>query len=139
MVFVVGAAQAKTITVCSSCSVKTIKEALEQASDGDTILVKKGIYKEANIKIDKEITLIGENMPTIDGNKEGEIITIGADNVTVDGFKIINVGLSYTTDYASVRVVNSAGFRSEERRVGKECRYRWALYQLKESICVITW
>lgn len=110
MVFVVGAAQAKTITVCSSCSVKTIKEAMEQASNGDTILVKKGIYKEANIKIDKEITLIGEDMPTIDGNKEGEIITIGANNVTVDGFRIINVGLSYTTDYASVRVVNSSGF-----------------------------
>ena len=83
---------------------------MEQASNGDTILVKKGIYKEANIKIDKEITLIGEDMPTIDGNKEGEIITIGANNVTVDGFRIINVGLSYTTDYASVRVVNSSGF-----------------------------
>src|SRR5690554_721298 len=110
MVFAVFQTHAKTITVCSTCSVKTIKEALEQAVDGDTILVKKGIYKEANIKIDKEITLIGEDMPTIDGNKEGEIITIGADNVTVDGFKIINVGLSYTTDYASVRVVNSSGF-----------------------------
>lgn len=81
-----------------------------QAEEGDTVLVKKGIYKEANIKIDKGITLIGENLPTIDGEEKGEIITIGADNVTLDGFKIINVGLSYTTDYASVRVVNSSGF-----------------------------
>lgn len=101
---------AKTITVCESCSVKTIKEAVAQASDGDTIFVKKGIYKEANIKIDKEITIIGEDMPTIDGVKEGEIITIGANNVTIDGFKIINVGVSYTTDFAAVRVVNSSGF-----------------------------
>lgn len=81
-----------------------------QAADGDTVLVKKGIYKEANIKIDKSITLIGEDMPTIDGEEKGEIITIGTDNVTLDGFRIINVGVSYTTDYAAVRVVNSTGF-----------------------------
>lgn len=100
----------KTITVCATCPVKSIQEAVLQAEEGDTVLVKKGIYKEANIKIDKGITLIGENLPTIDGEEKGEIITIGADNVTLDGFKIINVGLSYTTDYASVRVVNSSGF-----------------------------
>ena len=100
----------KTITVCQTCAVQTIQEGVEQASEGDTILVKKGIYKEANIKIDKGITIIGEDLPTIDGEKKGEIITIGADNVTLDGFKIINVGVSYTTDYASVRLVNSSDF-----------------------------
>lgn len=99
-----------TITVCSTCPVKTIHEAIQQASDGDTILVKKGIYKEVNLKIDKIITLIGEDLPIIDGESKGEIITIGADNVTLDGFKIINVGVSYTTDYAAVRVVKSEGF-----------------------------
>ncbi len=110
MLFASHGALANTITVCETCPVKTIKEAISQAVDGDTILVKKGVYKEANIKIDKEISIIGENLPTIDGEKKGEIITIGANNVTLDGFKIINVGLSYTTDYASVRVVNSSGF-----------------------------
>lgn len=83
---------------------------MDQASDGDTILVKKGIYKEANIKIDKSINLIGEGLPTIDGEKKGEIITIEANNVILDGFKIINVGVSYTTDYAAVRVVKSDSF-----------------------------
>ena len=100
----------KTIIVCVSCPVKSIQEGVLQAEAGDTVLVKKGVYKEANIKINKSITLLGENLPTIDGEKKGEIITIGADNVTLDGFKIINVGLSYTTDYASVRVVNSSNY-----------------------------
>lgn len=99
-----------TITVCSTCDIKTIKDAVEQASDGDTILVKSGTYQESDLKILKSITLIGEDMPTIDGERKGEIITIGADNVTIDGFKIVNVGLSYTTDYAAVRVVKSEGF-----------------------------
>ena len=99
-----------TITVCASCPVKTIAQAIEQASEGDTILVKKGVYKEANLKINKSLSLIGEGLPTIDGETKGEIITIGANNVTLDGFKIINVGVSYTTDYAAVRVVNSTNF-----------------------------
>lgn len=110
LLFFVQNTWSNTITVCAKCEIKTIKEAVTIAEEGDTILVKPGLYKEANIKIDKGLKLIGEGMPTIDGEKKGEIITIGADNVTVDGFKIINVGLSYTTDYASVRVVKSSNF-----------------------------
>lgn len=101
---------AKTITVCGSCETKTIKEAIAKAEEGDTILVKPGVYKESNIKVDKGLSIIGEGLPTIDGQDKGEIVTIGADNVSLDGFKIINVGSSYTTDYASVRVVTSKNF-----------------------------
>lgn len=101
---------AKTITVCNSCAVKTIQEGINQASDDDTVLVKKGIYKEINIIIDKSIILLGENLPTIDGQDKGEIIKIVADNVIVDGFKIINVGTSYTSDYAAIRVIKRNGF-----------------------------
>lgn len=101
---------AKTITVCSSCPIKTIQGGIAQASEGDTVLVKKGIYNEVNIIIDKAITLLGENMPTIDGEDKGEIIKIVSNNVTVDGFKIINVGTSYTSDYAAVRVIKQDGF-----------------------------
>nr|WP_310993182.1 nitrous oxide reductase family maturation protein NosD [Aequorivita sp. S2608]MDS1298686.1 nitrous oxide reductase family maturation protein NosD [Aequorivita sp. S2608] len=108
-----------TITVCATCSVKTIQQAVNQATEGDTVLVKKGVYKEANIKINKSITLIGEDLPTIDGEEKGEIITIGADNVTLDGFKIINVGVSYTTDYAAVRVVKSQGFTIQNLELEK--------------------
>lgn len=100
----------QAITVCDTCPTKTIKEAIAQATEGDTILVKAGTYRESDIKIDKSIVLKGEGQPVIDGEKKGEIVTIGADNVTLDGFKIINVGLSYTTDYAAVRVINSEGF-----------------------------
>ncbi len=101
---------AKTINVCNSCTVKTIQEGINQAVAGDTVLVKKGIYKEINIIIDKSIVLLGENLPTIDGEEKGEIIKIVSDNVTVDGFKIINVGTSYTEDYSAVRVIKKNGF-----------------------------
>jgi len=99
-----------TITVCASCEVKTIKAGIAIASDFDTLLIKKGTYKEFNIFIDKPLTLLGENYPIIDGEDQGEIIRIVSDNVTVDGLFIVNVGTSYTTDYAAIRVVESENY-----------------------------
>ncbi|HET8736953.1 MAG TPA: nitrous oxide reductase family maturation protein NosD [Pricia sp.] len=101
---------AKTITVCSSCEVSTIKKGIALASDYDTLLIKKGIYREYNILIDKPLTLLGENYPIVDGGDQGEIIRIVSDDVTVDGLFIINVGTSYTSDHAAIRVVQSENF-----------------------------
>jgi len=100
----------KTIEICPSCKVKTIKDGISNASEYDTLLIKKGIYKEFNILVDKPLTLKGENYPVIDGEDRGEIIRIVSDNVTIDGLYIINVGTSYTTDYAAIRVVKSENF-----------------------------
>ncbi|MBC8769783.1 nitrous oxide reductase family maturation protein NosD [Arenibacter sp. BSSL-BM3] len=101
---------AGTITVCSSCEVKTIKEGIAVAADFDTLLIKKGTYREFNIQVNKPLTIIGENYPVIDGEDQGEIITIVSNNVTLDGLFIINVGTSYTSDYAAIRVVKSENF-----------------------------
>jgi nitrous oxidase accessory protein len=100
----------KTIEVCDSCEVKSIIKGVALAADYDTLLIKKGTYKEFNILIDKPLTLLGVNYPVIDGEERGEIIRIVSDNVTLDGLFIINVGTSYTTDYAAIRVVRSKNF-----------------------------
>ncbi len=101
---------AQTVEVCKTCPISTLKEGITQAKDLDTIVIKKGTYKENNIVVDKPLTIIGENYPIIDGELKGEIITITSDNVTVDGLFIINVGNSYTEDYAAIRVKNSKNF-----------------------------
>tara|TARA_R110002167_G_scaffold278424_5_gene484270 strand:- start:90 stop:1220 length:1131 start_codon:yes stop_codon:yes gene_type:complete len=80
------------------------------AADFDTLFIKKGTYKEFNIQIAKPLTLIGEAGAILDGEDKGEIITILADHVTIDSLKIINVGTSYTADYAAIRVVKSGHF-----------------------------
>lgn len=100
----------KTIEVCATCGTKSLQEAINAAEPFDTIRIKKGTYKECNIIIDKPLTILGENLPVIDGENKGEIIKIISDSVTLSGLKIINVGTSYTSDYAAVRVVNSSNF-----------------------------
>ncbi|WP_240964399.1 nitrous oxide reductase family maturation protein NosD [Flavivirga algicola] len=101
---------AQNIEICNTCAISTLKKAISTAKDFDTILIKKGTYKEYNIVVDKPLTIIGKNYPVIDGELKGEIITVTADNVTIDGLFIINVGTSYTEDYAAIRVKRSKNF-----------------------------
>ncbi|NPA17122.1 MAG: nitrous oxide reductase family maturation protein NosD, partial [Aquificae bacterium] len=61
------AVSSKTITVCPQCEINSIKKALQLAEDGDTILIKKGLYREGNILVKKSVKLIGEGYPVIDG------------------------------------------------------------------------
>lgn len=101
---------ANTITVCKSCKISEIKTAIGLASPSDTIIIKEGTYQEFNILIDKSLVIIGKNRPIIDGRLKGEIIKIVADDVTLEGLSIINVGTSYTSDHAAVRVTKSKNF-----------------------------
>lgn len=105
-----GKAMAGTVVVCPSCSFKSIKEGVANAKEYDTVLIKKGTYYEYNIYVDKPLTIKGENYPIVDGQKKGEIIKIISDHVTIDGLFIINVGVSYTTDFAAIRVTKSENF-----------------------------
>ncbi|MFD0863814.1 nitrous oxide reductase family maturation protein NosD [Sungkyunkwania multivorans] len=101
---------ASRIEVCKNCSVTTIKEGIELAKSRDTVLIRKGTYYESGLIIDKPLTLLGIDYPTIDGESKGEIIRVQADHVIIDGLFIINVGTSYTEDFAAVRVVKSKHF-----------------------------
>lgn len=71
----------------------SIQEAINAAISGDTVYVCPGVYYE-NIIINKTIELLsGEKNTTIlDGEMEGSVITITADNVTIAGFTIKNSG-----------------------------------------------
>ena len=108
--FLTSIAQAKTITVCSSCEINTIKKGISLANNGDTVLVQKGVYKENSIVVEKSIHLIGEGLPVVDGDFKDTIFRFQANNFTLSGFKIINVAQSYTRDLSAVLVVRSRYF-----------------------------
>lgn len=101
---------ARQIEVCKTCEVKTIKQALLIAADGDEILVQEGIYKEHGIAVDKSVKIIGVGLPTIDGENKETIFTVKADNFSIEGLRIINVGHSYTKDFAAILVSRSKNF-----------------------------
>lgn len=97
-------ASAKTIRVGRQHPLKSINRALQQAVAGDTVLVFPGVYREGTIIIEKGIVLKGINYPVIDGQGKFEGISVKSDNVTVEGFKVINTGVSSIEDVAGIKL-----------------------------------
>jgi len=111
--FSISFLQAKQIEVCASCEISTIKKAIETAEDGDEIFIRKGVYQENDIEVNKAITIYGEEGTIIDGTNKGSILRITSDNFVLKNLKIINVAVSYTKDFAAVKVVRCKNFTIE--------------------------
>lgn len=85
---------------------KSIKRAIEQAQPGDTIRVTKGLYKEGNIIVNKAVTLLGIDYPVVDGERKHEVFTITANNVSITGFNVVNVGVASLRDLSAIAAEN---------------------------------
>lgn len=96
----------RTIKVGRLQQYQTISAAIAKAVDRDTVIVEYGIYKEKNLIINKSLVLKGINHPLLDGEHTYEIISIKADNVTVDGFLLQHTGVSSMIDYAAIKIYN---------------------------------
>lgn len=108
--FILSASFAKQIKVCSECEIKSLQKAIDIAVDGDEIIIHSGIYKEHNIVIKKSISLKGIGNPVIDGENLETVFHISANNFSLQGFTIINVGKSFTKDFAGILVSKSSNF-----------------------------
>lgn len=83
---------------------KKIIPAIKAAKDGDSIIVDPGFYKEGNILIDKSISFIGKGKPVIDGERKFEVITITANHVLIDGFKVQHSGYATLDDPGGIKI-----------------------------------
>ncbi len=92
----------------------TIQEAINAASDGDTILVRSGIYNE-NVIVNKSVSLAGEdNSNTIvNGNPAGNAFSLVASNISISGFTI----RTSTTGYAAISIDGKAPFYSRDNNI----------------------
>lgn len=100
-VFLSGSLSAQTFIVKPNNS---IKEAILQASDYDTILVKAGVYNENLISIEKPLTIIGEDGAIVDSQEGDEIFIVQSDHVTIQNMTLKNIGVSYIKDRAAIRL-----------------------------------
>ncbi|MDO5576184.1 MAG: hypothetical protein Q4F84_03825, partial [Fibrobacter sp.] len=82
------AAGSKTFTVPTD--IKTIQDCIDKAEEGDTVFVKKGIYRE-QLTLKDNVSLIGESATEtiLRGAGYGVMVT-GADNALISGFTIEN-------------------------------------------------
>lgn len=99
-----ASAWSKTIKTGEKESYHCLSAAIRAAHSGDTVLVQSGVYKEKGIVIDKPLVLLGVGLPVLDGERRYEILSIKADNVTVNGFVIRNSGISSLVDIAGIKI-----------------------------------
>lgn len=105
---------ATTITVCASgCDHTTISAAISAATAGDIIDIQDAIHTEANIAIDKNLTIQGQGQTTT---------TVQANAVQADAedgvFKILTVGLTITFQNMTIRNGNADGAASSTLDTG---------------------
>lgn len=112
-VFIAQGVVANTIVAEPNNPQKTIKKAFEKAKNGDTVFIKKGIYREGSITLNKALTIIGENYPEIDGQNKYENLLVQHDNVVIKNVLFSNSGSSSFKDIASLKIKDSKNIRIE--------------------------
>jgi nitrous oxidase accessory protein len=98
-------ASSKTITVPTNYP--TIAEAIGNATDGETILVKSGTYTEQTIEINKSLTIMPQNNnevtinfhpPQIPENIFGQTIMVYANPISIEASYVKLSGFTITSD-----------------------------------------
>lgn len=95
----------QSIHVGEDKAYRSISEAVKHAQPGDIITVHPGLYNEHSIVIDKPIFLQAKPGAIIDAADEpADIFTVTADSVTISGFELTRVGVSFRKEYAAIRL-----------------------------------
>jgi len=95
----------------------TIQTAINAASDGDTIFVRKGTYQEGQLTIKKPLLLIGEDRNTtiIDGQASWVCIYVqSSHDVMISGFAIQNGFGIYSYDSENVTITGNMISNNEQ-------------------------
>ncbi len=88
-----------TITVGpSGANYTSIQAAIDAAAIGQIIEVRSGTYRE-NVKVNKQVVLrgvdTGGGKPVVDGGGHDSAITLSADQITLEGFKLTGSGMKF--------------------------------------------
>ncbi len=113
---------------------RTIASAVAAAAPGDTVVVRRGVYREPTVRIDRGITVHGEPGAVLDGEGVRQLIVIAGDGATVRGLTFRNTGSSYHEDRAAVHADSATRCQIEGNRFE---RTFFAIYLARTEGCVV--
>jgi nitrous oxidase accessory protein len=127
-------ANGSVLDVYPAGQIQTLGSAIRLAHDGDTIRVNAGTYREYDIRVDKALTIEGEDFPTIDAGGQGQILEVVAPGVTIRGLHFTGVPTSYIKEHAAIRLNNVHDCRILDNRFTDNF---FAVYAAKSHHCCI--
>lgn len=101
---------AKQRSVCHNCEHTSISAAIQEADSGDLIRISEGKYLEHDLEVNKSLRIEGVGKVVIDGEFKGSVFHITADKVTIESVEIINVGFSFTKEFAAIHLYRVDSF-----------------------------
>ena len=107
----------RTLDVTPGGEFRTLASAVEAAHAGDRIIVHGGVYRGPTTIVGKRLLIEGEGTAILDGEGTHGLIVVKADDVTVRGLTLRNVGTSFVEDRAALRVDNARGCVIDGNRV----------------------
>jgi len=127
-------AEGKTIIVDKNSFYKNIKSALNASKNSDTIIIKQNNYSERTLIIDKQLTLIGDNFPVLNGEGKNQIIIVKSSNVKISGIVFKNSGVSFLSDNSAIKLDSVSNCIIENNQFINNF---FAVYLSKSSHCKI--
>jgi len=107
----------RRLDVSAGGAFRTVTAAVAAARNGDTVLVHSGLYREPQIVVGKRLAIIGSGEPVLDGEGKHGLVLVTADDVTIRGLVLRNVGTSFVEDRAAIRVNGVRGCAIEQNRI----------------------
>jgi nitrous oxidase accessory protein len=103
LLLLAGSARSATLVVTPQGTPYSIRQALQTAQPGDTIVLRGGVY-EGPFVIQKAVRLIGEDHPILDGGGRGTVVQLEAPGILLKGITIRNSGDLLANEDAGVLV-----------------------------------
>lgn len=117
LTLLMAACYGRTIIVGPNQTIQSLKKAVSTAREGDTILLKSGVYREGNVLITKSVTLLGEANAILDGENKNELLTLSGRNITVKNIRFQNAGYSALNDFASIKIIDATNILLEANTI----------------------
>lgn len=119
--FIANTSGAETLTVRPG---DNLAEVVKTARSGDVIEIERGHY-QANLLIDKPLTLRGIKRPTLSGGRQGDVIRVTAPDVVIEGLIIRDSGDSLLHQNAGIYLYPGA-----HRAIVRHCDLTYNLFGL---------
>jgi nitrous oxidase accessory protein len=95
---------------------QALQARLDAAAPGDTIVVEGGVHPGPFV-IDTSLVLVGRDRPHLQGSDSTHVVTVEANDVTVEGFRITDSGKDLSHDHAGILVTGHRATIRDNRLV----------------------